>query len=163
MTWSRHCWRNVPHHVLGDAVRLRTPERAEHSLDTDCSRPAGEGLAEAGVTVTEEEPRLLAPGRGLDELAPYPVGGGMSGHVQVNELAPTVLDEEEDVERLEGEGWHGEEVAGPNAWRVVLKEGAPGLGRRAAASLVHVPAYRFAADLVSQAKDLAADALGTPQ
>ena len=43
------------HHAFGDAVRLRTPERAEHRLYTDCSLPSDEGLAEAGVTVTQEE------------------------------------------------------------------------------------------------------------
>ena len=64
-----------PHHALGNSVRLWTTERAEHNLDTNRSRPSHEALTEAGVTVTEEEPRLLAPGRGLDELAPYPVGG----------------------------------------------------------------------------------------
>ncbi len=74
------------HHALGNAVRLWTPERAEQGLYTDCSRPSDEGLAEAGVTVTEEEARLVAPRCRLDKLTPDPIGGGMSGHVQVGLL-----------------------------------------------------------------------------
>ncbi|MEO6398939.1 MAG: hypothetical protein ABIP13_10770 [Tepidiformaceae bacterium] len=84
----------------------------------------------------------------------------MDGDIHVHDFAPAMIDEEEDVERPKREGWQGEEVARPNLWRVVLKEGAPGLGRRAAASLVHVPAYRFAANLVAEAQELAADTLG---
>ena len=87
----------------------------------------------------------------------------MVGDVHVNELAPTVLDEEEDVERPEGQGRHGEEVASPDVWRVVLQEGVPGLGRWPAASLVHVPSHCFAAQFVAKAEELATDALGDPE
>ena len=56
-------------------------------------------------------------------------------------------------------------VARPKASLVASapEEGAPGLGRRAAASLVHVVAYRFAANLVAETQELAADALGSPE
>jgi hypothetical protein len=45
--------------------------------------------------------RLPAPKRGLDQLSPYPRGGGMRGDLEVDELASAVADEKEDVENLE--------------------------------------------------------------
>lgn len=152
-----------PHHALGDPVRLWTAERAEDRVYANRSRPGQEALAEAGVTVTEEETRLFTPGRRLDELTPYPVGRWMGGDVHVQKSPPTVLDEEEYVEGSEGERRHGEEVTSPDVRSVVSQEGAPGLGRRSAASLVHVPSDRFAADLVAKAEEFAADALGAPE
>jgi hypothetical protein len=61
---------------------------------------------------------VLAPGRGLDHLAPDPSGGGVGGHVEVKQAAAVVADQEEDIESLEGQGLNHEEVSCPDglAW-----------------------------------------------
>src|SRR5438270_8706711 len=61
----------------------------------------------------EQVPRLIAPGRRLDQLAPDPGGRGVGGHVDMHQFAPAVSDEHEYVQCLEGEGGHREQVGGP--------------------------------------------------
>jgi len=90
-------------HALGNSVRLRTAEGTEHFLLAARSRPRYGAVTKAGVTVPQEEARLFAPGCRLHELTPYPVRRWMGRDVHVHEPAPTVLDEEEDVERVIGE------------------------------------------------------------
>ena len=47
--------------------------------------------------VMDQISRLAVPWRGFDQLPPDPCGGRMGGHVEVNELATPVSDEEDDV------------------------------------------------------------------
>jgi len=73
---------------------------------------------------------LLAPGRGLDHLAPDPRRGRVGGHVEVEQAAAVVADQEEDVEGLEVQGLDYEEVGCPDGLGVVGEEGAPALAGR---------------------------------
>src|SRR5438270_10934822 len=50
----------------------------------------------------EQVPRLIAPGRRLDQLAPDAGGRGVGGHVDLPQLAPAVSDDHEYVQCLEG-------------------------------------------------------------
>src|SRR5262245_61049421 len=72
-------------------------------------------------------PGVLAPGRGFDHLAPHPGGGRMSGHVEVEQAAPAVADQKEDVEGLEGQGLNHEHISCPDGLDMVGEEGAPAL------------------------------------
>jgi hypothetical protein len=48
---------------------------------------------------------VLAPWRGFDQLAPDPGSGRVTGHIEVEQEAAIVADQEEDVEGLEGQGF----------------------------------------------------------
>jgi len=67
----------------------------------------------------DEVVRSAVPGRGFDQLPPDPRRGGMGGHLEVDELATAMADEEEDVEGLEGKGLDDKEVGRPDRPSVV--------------------------------------------
>jgi len=56
----------------------------------------------------------------------------MGGDLEVDNLAPPMADEEEDVQRLESQGLDDQQVGGPDHLCVIGEKGAPTLaGRRA--------------------------------
>ena len=57
---------------------------------------------------------------------------------------------EEDVQRLEGERLHGEEVRSPELRAVVGEEGSPGLGRRTPQRPPPIAPHRLRAHLVAE-------------
>ena len=56
-----------------------------------------------------------------------PLRSRVSGHVEVQNLPPSVLDDEEAVQHLEGQRRHGEEVEGSDHLAVILEKGQPTL------------------------------------
>ena len=54
----------------------------------------------------------------------------MGGHFEMDKLATPVTDEEDDVERLEGQRLYDVKVGGPDRLSMVGKEGAPALAGR---------------------------------
>ena len=86
-----------PHPAFRDRVRAGRLNRGPQTLDSQ----GGCALAEVGapdpVMVMDQISRLAVPVRGFDQLPPDPCGGRMGGHVEVNELATPVTDEEDDV------------------------------------------------------------------
>jgi hypothetical protein len=55
----------------------------------------------------------------------------MGGHFEMDKLATPMTDEEDDVERPEGQRLNDEKVGGPDRLSMVGKKGAPALaGRR---------------------------------
>ncbi len=48
------------------------------------------------IAVVDQKLGVLAPGRGLDHLAPDLDGGGVGGDVEVEQAAAIVADQEED-------------------------------------------------------------------
>jgi len=73
---------------------------------------------------------FAVPGCGFDQLRPNPGGGGLGGDLEVDQLAPPMADEEEDVHRLEGQGLDNQEVGGPDPLSVVGEKGEPTLAGR---------------------------------
>lgn len=82
----------------------------------------------------------------------------MSSHVHVNQAALAMGDEQEHVERLEGQGLKGEEVGGPDMGCVVPEEDPPGLRGWAANRLPTVASDGASADLVAQLVEFTDDA-----
>src|SRR5438477_12389486 len=101
--------------------------------------------------------RFLTPGRRLDHLAPDPGSGRVGGHVDVHQLAPAVLDEHQDVQRLEGERRHREQIGRPEVVRMLGQERAPGLARWTLRSTPAIAPNRAVADDYAQFEQLASD------
>ena len=84
----------------------------------------------------------------------------MRCYLEVDQLAPAVADEEEDVEGLEGQGLDDEEVGGPDPISVVGEEGPPALAGRTGVTASTMAADRPGADDDAELEELAANALG---
>ena len=105
---------------------------------------------------------MLAPGRGLDHLAPDPGRGRVGGHLEVEQAAAMVADQEEDVEGLEGQSLDYEEVGCPDDVGVVGEEGTPALAGRLGWPAASVASDGASAHCDAELEQLAADPLGTP-
>jgi hypothetical protein len=147
---------------FGDRVRARRPDRRQERLDAEASRPRHESPAVDGIPVPHEVPGCPSPRRRLDQLAPDPRGGRAGGHVQVDELAPGVADEDEHVQRPERQGLDGQQVHAPDVRPVVAEEGPPTLARRAGWSPAAVALDGGLADGDPEFQELTADPLGAP-
>jgi hypothetical protein len=53
------------------------------------------------------------------QLLDDPIGSWVAGHIQVQDPASSVLDDEEAVEQLKCHSWHGEEVEGGDHLAVI--------------------------------------------
>jgi hypothetical protein len=124
--------------VEGGAVRSLLAGRGIDDRDA--------GLSVLGVAVVDQEARLCALGGGFTDLLLDPREGRVVGGVPVDDASGFDLHDEEEVEGLEPDRVLGEEIAGPDFLEVVLHEGAPRGGRRAAGRARvagrHVPADR---------------------
>jgi hypothetical protein len=85
----------------------------------------------------------------------------MSSHAEVQNAPPIVSKHQEDIQQMEPDGGHGEEVYRYYALHVILKEGPPSLGRRFSLSN-HVFGYRCFGNLNAQLVQLAVNAWCTP-
>jgi hypothetical protein len=112
------------------------------------------------VTVMDQVSRLVVSRCGFDQLPPDPSGGRMGGDFDVDELATPMTNEEDDVERLEGQGLDDEEVGGPERPSMVGKEDAPAPARRSRMARSAVGADRARTDHDAELEELAADAFG---
>jgi hypothetical protein len=111
--------------------------------------PAARGMKlppVATIAVANQIVRLLVPRSRLGKLAPHPFSSRMGGDVGMNQPAAVVSDEEEDVEGLESERLHREEIGRPDVRRVIAQEGAPTLRRRATPVRSPVPSHGLSAD-----------------
>src|SRR5207248_2619173 len=70
--------------------------------------------------------QVVSPG--LTQLQRNPKRSEISGHVEVQNPASLVIDQEEAVENAEGECWYGEEVHRSNRFTVIAKKHQPALG-----------------------------------
>src|SRR5215472_4342720 len=152
----------APHDPLADGVRSGRLHRCADALDAQPGDAGGEADAVDAIAVVDQEPGVLAPGRGLDHLAPDPGGGRVGGHVEVAQATAVVADQEEDVEGLEGQGLDHEEIGCPNGLSVVGEEGAPALAGRSGRSAAAVAADGACADGDAELEQLATDPLGAP-
>ena len=66
----------------------------------------------------------------------------MPSHIEVQDLAPSVLDDEEAIEQLEGDRRHGEEVDGDDHLTMILQKRKPPFGWvTAAAYAPQIPSH----------------------
>jgi hypothetical protein len=86
----------------------------------------------------------------------------MLSNVEVDQRPPAMLDEEEHVQRPEGQGVDGEEVACPHLRGMIGKERSPRLRGRASISLQSIPTNGLGANFESQRQKLAADPFRAP-
>ena len=115
-TLSAKC---ADHSLVDDRVRTRRTNRRGDDIDTDAPSALAEVAPVYRVPITEQVPRLAPPGCRLDQLTPDPRGSRVGGHVDVHQLAPSLADKDQHVQRLERQGGHREQISRPQVMGVV--------------------------------------------
>ncbi len=88
-------------HSLGNSVRRWRVDQTGDGVDADASGALTKVTAIDSVTIMQQMVWLVAPRCGLDHLSPDPGRRGVGRHVDVDQLAPTVGDEHQHIQRLE--------------------------------------------------------------
>ena len=145
------------------AFRTRRSNGCSDGVDTDPTGTLAEVTAVHGISIAEHMAWLVTPRRGFDHLAPHPGRGRVRGHMDVHEFAPTMGNEDQHVQGLEGEGGHREQVSGPQVMGVVAQERPPDLAGGASRSAPAVASNRPVADDDAELEQLAPDPLGAPE
>jgi hypothetical protein len=83
-----------PHDSL-HGVGIWRPRRDSHAGDAQASQPTVKVAAIDSIPVVDEEARLPAPRRCLQELLPDPGSGRTGGDVEVEQLSPLMANEKE--------------------------------------------------------------------
>src|SRR6516225_3624388 len=110
MTWSSRSRRTLPTQSLRDAVLPRTSEGGSDGQDPVILHCRHDISLELRVTVENQELLRLVISPGLTQLQRNPICAGILGHVEMEDLAPVVIDHEETVQNAERQCGHGEEV-----------------------------------------------------
>ncbi len=90
-------------HSLRNSVRFWGVDRGGDGVDADASCALTKVAAVDGIAITQQMPWRVSPGCCLDHLSPDPGRRGAGRHIDVDQLTPTMSDEDEHVQGLEGE------------------------------------------------------------
>lgn len=116
-------------HALGDRVGTGRPDRREEGRDAQGRSPFPEVAAVDGVAIPQQVAGLPAPRRRPEQLPPDPGGSRVGGDVDVHQLPSAMGDEQQDVQRLEGQRLDGEQIRRPDVAPAVGQEDPAGLAR----------------------------------
>jgi hypothetical protein len=147
---------------LDDSVRARSPNGCHDAVDADALSTPPKVTTVHCIPIAQQMARRVAPGRCLHQLSPHPGGGRLGGDVDMHQLPPAMNDEDQHVQRLEGECRYREQVARPEVVSMVAQEGAPGLARCVRWSSPAVAPDGTIADDDAQLEQLASHALEAP-
>ena len=89
---------DAPDESLDVGVLPRTSRGDEHFFDAHVSHPPPTGGAIDAVSIAQEIPRGLAPGKGLDDLLGRPWRSGVFCDVKTHDAAPFMHQDHEDKE-----------------------------------------------------------------
>jgi len=85
-----------------ERILPRAPGCADHLLDAEGFHLLGEPRSIDRITIAEEQAGRGVTREGLGELVRGPLGGGVLGDAEVEELAALVVDDQEASKDLEG-------------------------------------------------------------
>ena len=90
--------------------------RGQDLTDPHACDSLAERLPVDAGAITEEIGRGGVVGEGVDELLDSPGGGGMLGHVEVDDAAAMVGEHDENEEHAQADGGYREEIEGDEVW-----------------------------------------------
>jgi hypothetical protein len=134
----------------------------EDFLDIHALHAAPKVLAVDLVAVAKEIARCGVVRERVDDLLSGPVGGGVLGHVEVDDPSAMVSEHDKNEEHAQACGGDGEEVEGDEVSHMVVKERPPGL-RRPRAPLRHEPGDGALGNVNAELEELSVDTRGAPQ
>src|ERR1035441_2210225 len=113
--------------AFGVAVQLRGANSGLDGPDAEIPDSAGELVSICLVAVPDHESGRSVPGKSVHCLLAEPESGRVRRHVREDKAPAFECEDNEDVEDLEPDRGHGEQVDGDDALGLVAQEGAPGL------------------------------------
>src|SRR6266436_2866987 len=124
---------------LREGLLPRAVPRREDFLDPHALASVPKLLAVDLVTVAQEIRGRGVVREGVHDLLGGPVGGGVLGHVEVNDAPAVVSEHDENKEDAQAHGWHREEIEGDeiadHGWRgTSAKSGRAGCAASGAAA-----------------------------
>src|SRR5262249_10093870 len=117
-------------HALHDRVRDGCMDWGGDGVDADTLSPLTEVTTVRSVPIVQQMPRLASPGCGLDHLPPDPGCNGIGGYIDMDQLAPSMGDEHQYVQRVEVQCRHREQVGCPQMVSVFAQKRPPRLSAR---------------------------------
>ena len=148
--------------ALREGILPRAVRRREDFLDPQALHAVPKLLAVDLVAVAEEVGRRGVIREGVDDLLGGPVGGGMLGHVEVDDAPTMVGEHDENEEDAEPSGGDGEEVDGDEVPDMIGQERPPGLRGRGA-PLREQAGDGALGDVDAELEELAMDSWGAPE
>ena len=115
------------------------------------------------VTVAQEIGGRGVVWEGVHDLLGGPAGGGVLGHVEVDDAPAVVSEHDENKEDAQARGWHREEIEGDQIADMVGEERPPGLRRQGAPPLRHEPRDGTLGDVDPQPEKFPVNSRGAPQ
>ncbi len=146
---------------LREGILPRAVGRREDFVDPHALHSVPKPLAVDLVTVAQEIGRRGGVREGVHDLLGGPVGGGVLGHVEVDDAPAVVSEHDENEEHAQARGGHREEIEGDQVPHMVGEERPPGLGRRRAA-LRHQRGDGALGHIDAELDELAMDSWGAP-
>ena len=126
----QHLAAYAPHPSFRDPVLPRTASACPNSFDPARFQKAAHLGAEFAVTIKDDVAVWAWKRQGLSELLQNPIPRRMRGGVEMENVAPMMLNDEEAIQRSETQRGHGEKVEGGDHLAVVLEECQPALHLR---------------------------------
>ena len=114
------------------------------------------------VAVVEEIGWCGVVREGVHDLLGGPVGGGMLGHVKMDDLSAMMNEHDQNEEDAQAYGGNREEVEGDEISDMVVEERPPGLGWRSA-PLRHQPGHGSLGHVDAELEELGMDTWRTPE
>ena len=130
-TEDDHVIKALPANGTNDALDIgplpRRPRRRKHFLDAHGFDLSGEIASENAITVAKQVTWNLIKWEGLPQLLAGPLGGGMSGDIEVDDPPAVVREHHEHIENLEAECGNREKIDRHQGPDVIVEEGTPSL------------------------------------
>jgi hypothetical protein len=118
--------------VLREGVLPRALGRRQDFTDPYALHALPEHVTVDRVAIAEEIGGRRVLREGVDDLLGGPVGGGVLGHIEVEDAPAMVSEPDEDEEDAEPSGGHGEEIERDQVSNMIDEERSPRLGGRGA-------------------------------
>src|SRR5215831_16588058 len=152
---------NGSNHSLDIGSLPRRARCRQDFADAHVSHLFSEVVAEDRIAVAQQVTGELGKGKCLPQLLSRPLRGRVGGNVEVQNAAPVMGQNQENVKNLEADRMHGEEINRDQLLGMILQEGAPRL-RRWLMAAQHVFADTALSDVDAEFEKFAMDARCTP-
>ena len=154
----------TPYPTLCDAILPGTFERSADRTHAQGSNRCRDFQSILGITIKDDEPRSRSKWKCFSQLLDDPRACRMLCDIEVQDAPTIVTDDEEAIERAEGDRRNREEVHRGNRFPVIAEKGKPALGwLRISRCPFHPTRDRSLRDIKTEHKKLAMNAWRSPR
>src|SRR5215471_10855486 len=120
---------NTPDHPFRVAVVPRTPGRCRHLSDTQSFHSCSENMPIDPITISYQVSRHSVVRKRFHDLLSSPIGGWVFRHIEMQNTATVMRQDDEDIKHTELDGRNRKEVDRDHLADVISKKRHPGLRR----------------------------------